>query len=120
MDWDFDGKHDYKDDAFYNNVINSENEEEKETYTNYSNDTSWWADKFFSVIGWTLLILLVSKAAGFIVSSIVWICWIVKGKRQVNKCPTSENVSQWVKFLIITILVVGLMMFSLIDGIVNP
>lgn len=66
MDWNFDGKHDYKDDAIYNNVISNDNENKSghpihtnQTNNNYkcnsTNETKGGSGK---VLFWILVVVV--------------------------------------------------------------
>lgn len=62
MDWNNDGKHDWKDDAFYNNVIATDNKSSGSSYNGSSNHkktngNSHNSSSSDSSNGWTLFIV---------------------------------------------------------------
>ena len=68
MDWNFDGKHDYKDDAIYNNVISNDNEDKSvhpihanQTNNNYKyHSTIETKGTLGKVVFWILLVVVLA------------------------------------------------------------
>ena len=63
MDWNGDGKHDWKDDAFYNNIIdnNSNNNSSGHNYGNNTTGSNGWV--VFGVI--IFIVYVIAKILGF-------------------------------------------------------
>lgn len=69
MDWNRDGKYDWKDDAFYNNVIDNKENGQNQDYRNASNNHNY-SNNASSCSGWVVagvivfIVYIIAKLLG--------------------------------------------------------
>ena len=77
----------------------------------------WWSEWIFALIPASVFLIICK--GGFFYSLILWIIFLANGWKTVKQIPSDENVGEWVKYLIIGIIVLvitaGIQIAALFD-----